>query len=127
MSEDASWMDPDINDVSIPEGEFESELFISTDGKHTIKVKATTNEGRRSGARYAQNMYKWLVQTYGSKQSYASKEYKKADEEQKKDKKDCTHPPDATTIKTSSGRSKPENAGRRYKSCLDCGSFISWV
>jgi len=42
----------------------------------------------------------------------------------KLDKNDCVH--EHITTKQSSGRSKPENKGRYYNTCLDCGSFISW-
>lgn len=40
------------------------------------------------------------------------------------DKNTCPHA--HVTLKQSSGKNKPENKGRYYNTCLDCGSFISW-
>lgn len=75
-AENENWM------TSIPDSteDFESQIFLSTDGKMTVSIKATNPEQRKAGARYAKDMYFWLKATFGSKQAFAAKEYKKADE-----------------------------------------------
>lgn len=75
---DAKWIEENMPEE--PKEEFESQLFLSTDGKMTVSIKATTPEGRKAGARYAKDMYFWLKENFGSKQGYAVKEYKSAEE-----------------------------------------------
>lgn len=38
---------------------------------------------------------------------------------------ECPH--EHIAQKQSTGKSKPENAGRWYEACADCGKFIRWV
>lgn len=79
MNED--WQEPDIAEARIDtKGDFKSTLFLSTDGKLTISVEASTPDGRKAGNEYAVKTYNWLKSTFGSKQAYSAKEYAKADE-----------------------------------------------
>jgi hypothetical protein len=76
-------MNPDEEEFmnAIPESEenFESNLFLSTDGKMTVSIKAVNPAQRKAGARYAKDMYFWLKENFGSKQAFATKEYKAAE------------------------------------------------
>lgn len=49
-------------------GEFECEVYWSTDGKHTVKITAVNEEGRKAGLTWGNNVYKRLVENYGTKQ-----------------------------------------------------------
>jgi len=48
-------------------GEFEGEVFLSTDGKHTVRYKANTEEGRKNGGKWAVSVYKGIVNAFGTK------------------------------------------------------------
>lgn len=65
--------DPDPDWIK---GEFESELFLSTDGKHTVRVKANDTQGRKAGLKWAKKVYEAIIERYGTKQAQAVKEYK---------------------------------------------------
>lgn len=56
--------------------DFELEVFLSTDGKHTVRMKAETEEGRDKGIPYAKVLYKKILEEFGTKQAQAVKEYK---------------------------------------------------
>lgn len=47
--------------------EFEAELWLSTDGKNTIRVMAKTSEGRKAAMTYAKAVYDRLIDRYGTK------------------------------------------------------------
>ncbi len=47
--------------------DFEFELFLSTDGKNTVRVKANTPKGRTEAMKYAKAVYEKLVARYGTK------------------------------------------------------------
>ena len=48
-------------------GDFEAEVFLSTDGKHTVHFKAQTSNGRVQGYVWARETYKNLVEAFGTK------------------------------------------------------------
>lgn len=49
------------------EAEFEGEIFLSTDGKQTVHVKASTPTGRTAAGMWAMKSYKWILAELGSK------------------------------------------------------------
>ena len=81
MEADAKWIDENVEEVDSGKGEFKMELWLSTDNKNTVKVEATTPHGRKEAAKYAVAMRKWLLDNFGSKQGFATKEYTKAESE----------------------------------------------
>ena len=60
-------------------GDFEAEIFLSTDGKHTVRVKAQTQAGRKDALMWAKQVYNRIVAVYGTKQAQAVKEYTRGD------------------------------------------------
>ena len=46
---------------------FEFEMWLSTDGKHTVNVKAKTDGGRAAAVAYATARYEEVQKTYGKK------------------------------------------------------------
>ena len=61
-------------------GEFEGELYLSTDGKNTVHVKASTPEGRKAGLKWAKLVYDGMKATYGTKQELNAKTYDKTED-----------------------------------------------
>jgi len=73
----------DIDDVLIDEasgGEFEGELYLSTDGKNTVHVKASTKEGRKEALKWAKLVYEGIKSNYGTKQELNVKAYDKTED-----------------------------------------------
>jgi hypothetical protein len=58
----------EAGELSLPEGKFEGEVFLSTDGKNTVHVKSNTREGRKAGLEWAKEVYERLRVAYGTKQ-----------------------------------------------------------
>jgi hypothetical protein len=61
-----------INEVWLTRDEesnedFEFELFLSSDGKNTVRIKATTPKARTEGMKYARKVYDRLLALYGTK------------------------------------------------------------
>ncbi|MEK6879065.1 MAG: hypothetical protein AABY22_05625 [Nanoarchaeota archaeon] len=80
IAEDREWIDDNIKDpIHEESGEFEGEIFLSTDGKNTVHVKALTTEGRKASLIWAKTVYDRLIFRYGTKQAQAKREY--SDEE----------------------------------------------
>ena len=50
-AEDPEWIDAEGQDIK--EAPFEFEMYLSTDGKHTVHVKADTRKGRTQAIAYA--------------------------------------------------------------------------
>ena len=76
-NEDQDWIKDNMNDTATDTGEFEGEVYFSTDGKNTVHVKANTKDGRRAALAWGNEVYKRLIDTYGTKQGQAVKEYAK--------------------------------------------------
>jgi ribosomal protein L44E len=74
---DKDWIKDNVGDISTDSGDFEGEVFWSTDGKHTVHVKASTKDGRRSALAWGNEVYKRIKDTYGTKQAQSVKEYAK--------------------------------------------------
>jgi hypothetical protein len=62
------------------EGNFESEIFLSTDGKHTIHIKANTPKSRSEAWKWAINTYDLIKEKYGTKQAQSVREYNKEED-----------------------------------------------
>ncbi|MCL5433325.1 MAG: hypothetical protein M1524_04405 [Patescibacteria group bacterium] len=75
-NEDEQWIKGNLGEEKESGGEFEFECFLSTDGKHTVRILAKTPEGRKDGLSYAQKVYDRILVRYGTKQAQAVKEYK---------------------------------------------------
>jgi len=46
---------------------FTAEIFLSTDGKHTVRVQADTPKGRQQAGKWAISVYEALVKRLGTK------------------------------------------------------------
>ncbi len=80
--QDAEWITQhvDVEDAKDDAGAaFEGTVFMSTDAKHTVSIKANTPEGRKQGMIWMKQVYSRLMEVYGSKQENAAKAYKKAE------------------------------------------------
>jgi hypothetical protein len=100
------------------------EVWLSTDGKHSVHCVADTPEGRREAMRVATQEYDYILERYGTKQAQAVKEYGKGNGDAKPEQVNqdtCKH------INVRFAQSKTEkNPGRWFKSCADCGKFLGW-
>ena len=92
------WMDPTNDDIKEEEGSFEGEVWLSTDAKNTVRIKATTPEGRKAGMAWAKAVYDRLLEKYGTKQSVSKKEY--SDEEDLGKCSNCS----ATNLRSQKGK-----------------------
>jgi membrane protease subunit (stomatin/prohibitin family) len=78
---DADWINAHLDDpVTQEKGDFQATVFLSTDGKHTVSMTASTPEGRNAGIRWAKTKFDQIMEIYGSKQGQAAKEYKRAED-----------------------------------------------
>ena len=103
------------------EPKYEFELFLSSDGKHTVHVKAFDATGKRKALTVATETYDYILTRYGTKQAQAVKEYGKENGEAKPDQETCKH----TNVKFAQSHTE-KNPGKWFKSCADCGKFLSW-
>ena len=58
----------------------ELELFLSTDGKHTVNIRTTTD--KEVSVQKAMELYDFIKEIYGTKQAQAKSEYSKPTEDQ---------------------------------------------
>jgi hypothetical protein len=79
--EEPNWIKDNLEENVADGGEFEATLFMSTDNKHTVSIKASTPEGRKAGLRWAKAVYEKLKYTYGTKQEANVKTYQKTKEQ----------------------------------------------
>lgn len=103
-----------------PEKKYRFELYLSTDGKHTVHMTAEDPEVVKEAVAKAMNMYDYVVSRYGTKQAQAVREYGNG-------KKETVSPEDCKHINVAFKQSKTEkNPGRWFKTCKDCGKFLGW-
>ena len=95
------------------------ELFMSTDGKHTVHVTVENPEARKEAVQKGMEMYDYVVTRYGTKQAQAVREY--GNGERKPSQETCKH----TNIKFAQSKTE-KNPGRWFKACKDCGKFLGW-
>jgi ribosome-associated translation inhibitor RaiA len=109
-----------------PAEDYEVELFLSSDGKHTIHIKTGSRNAQKAIAE-AMDRFDFVLARYGTKQAQAVKEYGNGKSgmqnyDDKMAKQDtCPH----TSTKFVQSKT-PKNPGRWFKSCNDCGAFLGW-
>ena len=91
------------------------ELYLSTDGKHTIRVYAEDEAEFDKLVAKAKGIYKNIVEEFGMKGQ------KKA-EKPKATEKEHTH-----VVEFKIAGEKAKYPGRKYKICKGCGKFLGWV
>ena len=115
---DPEWIDNPTEKISNEKGEYELELYLSTDGKHTVHFKVNDPKSRHEAVKKATELYDYILRRYGTKQAQAVKEYGNG---HAVDPKICKH------INVGFNQSKTEkNPGRWFKSCKDCKEFLGW-
>lgn len=68
-------MDATTDRVPDVAGDYELEIYLSTDGKHTVHGKATTTAGKERMFKAITRTYDEIVVRYGTKQAQAKREY----------------------------------------------------
>lgn len=119
--DDPEWIKNAEEKLPKDEEEYELEMYLSTDGKHTIHVKVSEPKSRKIAIKKAMEIYDYILARYGTKQAQAVKEYAKENGGEKISKESCKH------VNMKFGQSRTEkNPGRWFKSCRDCGEFLGW-
>ena len=105
------------------------ELWLSTDGKHTVKLETNEldNTKRKTAIAKTMDLYDFVLARYGTKQAQAVKEYGNGksgmqtydDDKAKQDA--CKH----LNIKFLQSKTE-KNPGRWFKQCADCKKFLGW-
>jgi ssDNA-binding Zn-finger/Zn-ribbon topoisomerase 1 len=88
MSEDI--FDQDMKEVAdelLKPDEYEIELYLSTDGKHTVHYKAQTPEGRKKGLNVAMILFDAIKKKYGTKADMWGEAMKNGKKEEPKEVK----------------------------------------
>lgn len=118
--------DEDINKAvdAFEEGgtqdKYHFEVFLSTDGKHTVHVTADDEKGKRKALRVATDTFDYLLSRYGTKQGQAVKEYSK--DAKQINQEDCNH----VNRKFLQVKKEGKNQGRWFSTCPDCKKFLGW-
>lgn len=108
------------------EAEYDFELWLSTDGKHTVKVAAKTHEGKKKALKVATETYDYILTRYGTKQGQAVKEYGK-ENGAKPPTVTVVNPETCTHVEVKFAQSHTEkNPNRWFKSCKTCKKFLGW-
>ena len=79
MTDDPNWIkeagEAIKESTPVNKEEFEGELWLSTDGKNTVRVLSSTPEGRKAALEWAKRVYDAVKEWYGTKQAQAVREY----------------------------------------------------
>jgi len=119
-NKDAEWITNAEEKIPDKKGDYELEMYLSTDGKHTVHIIVKDPTMRHEAVKKAMELYDYVLARYGTKQAQAVKEYSK--EVEKIDPATCKHE------HTKVAQSKTEkNPGRWFKTCQDCKSFLGWT
>jgi len=107
---------------------FTGEIWLSTDGKHTVHIAADTAAGRKAGGKWAVEAYKWIVKELGTKpelweEVMTKKNGKEPERKEEKATSTCPH----TQFKVKQVSKEGPNKGKYFKVCVDCGKFLGWV
>lgn len=113
--------DPDWVKEGRPEASYTFELFLSTDGKHTVHLVVKDPKFIHEALMKATERYDYIVTRYGTKQAQAVREYKNNGGEKRPDQATCKH----TFVKFVQSKTE-KNPGRWFKSCKDCNKFLGW-
>ena len=101
--------------------DYELEMFLSTDGKHTVHVIVKNPNARRTAVKKAMEMYDYIEARYGTKQAQSVREYAKEANGKTISQENCQH----TQMKFAESKTE-KNPGRWFKSCISCGKFLGW-
>jgi hypothetical protein len=104
----------------VAKGDFELEVFMSTDGKHTVHTKSKDRKSHQEAVNKAIEYYDYIKARFGTKQAQAVKEYKNGGKSEV-DQETCPH----TKFKYAQSKTE-KNPGRWFKGCADCGKFLGW-
>ncbi len=101
---------------------YEIEMWLSTDGKHTVKILAKDPASRRAGVKKGMELYDYILARYGTKQAQAVKEYAKEPPDQKAQQETCEH------VKTKLFQVKKtgNNQGKWFSTCEKCSKFLGF-
>ena len=113
-------IDPDMKEVAdklAQTDEYKIELFLSTDGKHTVHYEAETPEGRRRGLEAAMALYNAIEKKYGSKADMWGKVMNGKTSPQKPAKKVAQEETSAVVDEGAEGTVTPM--------CPDCGEEMT--
>lgn len=102
--------------------DYELEVWMSTDGKHTVRGKATSPEGKKLMYGAVVSIFDQIKARYGTKQELNTKVYD-APAKTSDSQEPCKH----QRTKKMLVRKDGPNSGREFLSCLDCKKFVSWV
>jgi len=112
-------------------GSFEGEVWLSTDGKNTVRILAKDEAGRLSGLMWAKKTYEELIAKYKTKQEInketyqngngASQTFKK--EQDKEMQEGCAH----QSYKVAVVKKDGPNQGKQFKSCNNCKKFLGFI
>ena len=116
--------EPEVDTAPKSVKEYELEMFLSTDGKHTVHIKVSDPAARHEAVQKAMEMYDFVLARYGTKQAQAVKEYANGHtaEPAKPDQAACLH----QHFKFMQVKKEGPNTGKWFKTCVDCGKFMSW-
>ena len=70
------FLDEQIHNVPEETGDFEAEVWLSTDNKNTVRILAKDRQGRRAGLLWAKGVYDRLRELYKTKQEANVDAYK---------------------------------------------------
>lgn len=126
---DVKQNDPDFGflDEIDGEGEFEGELFLSTDGKNTVHIKASTKDGREKALKWAKKVYEGLRSTYGTKQELNKETYRQAILPANPQTRPCVHEGCQGTQTFRSGISKKNNKPWKAWMCDLSDAHTDWT
>ncbi|MBI3980692.1 hypothetical protein HY345_01720 [Candidatus Microgenomates bacterium] len=126
MTEDIEVQDIDEIEEYLEKENFngELEIYLSTDGKHTVHLKTSEPDKakRKEMIAKAMELYDFVLARYGTKQAQAVKEYSHGNGHDKPDQETCTHP----QFKFAQVKKEGPNTGKWFKSCAQCGKFLGW-
>lgn len=118
LSDNSEWIEKPIERLPSIIGDYEVEMFLSTDGKHTVRVKVVDPASRREAIEKATGLYDYIKERYGTKQAQAVREYK----EQIVDPATCEH----LSVGFFQVKKEGPNQGKWFKSCKICKKFLGF-
>ena len=123
VNENTKWLEEGESapqeEVADTESDYEFELFLSTDGKNTVHVKANRKNANKA-LKAATETYDYIKARYGTKQALSVKEYGNG-KAQEVSQQSCKH----TNVAFKESKTE-KNPGRWFKSCKDCKAFLGW-
>ena len=112
---------PEVDQEFPDHEDYELEVWMSTDGKHTVRGKATTTEGKKLMYGAVVSIFEQIKGRYGTKQALNAAVYDKPAENV--DPSTCKH----ARTKTLKVRKEGANQGKEFLTCLDCKKFVGFI